>query len=441
MPMRLIFFKSTKTLLAAIVCVAAIASPGSAENWPQWRGPAGNSISQEANLPTRWSEKENLTTRISLPISGTSTPAIWGDAVFLTVEEEGELKLLKIDRTSNQIAWTRKVGEGTANRKTEGSSSRAPKYHDLHNMASPSPTTDGEVVIVHFGNGDLAAYNFDGDQLWKTNLAEDYGSYTVWWGHANSPVLYKDLVISVCMQDSLADLRDEPVASYIVAHHRLTGEEVWYTPRMTEANAEECDAYTTPVVRSTPDGDQIVVMGGNQLDAYDPQTGAQIWHIPGLVGGRTITGPTVANDLVYSTVGMRGELNAFRPEKLDAGIDAARVWSYDDNTPDTCCTVVFDDLLFMVSDNGIASCLDSQSGKLHWRHRLGGDFKASPIYADGHIYFLNKEGECTVVAAADEYKEIGLNKLNDEFIASPAVSDGQIFLRGKQALYIIGDRK
>ncbi|MCA9039085.1 MAG: PQQ-like beta-propeller repeat protein [Planctomycetaceae bacterium] len=434
------FAPASITLLILLLLTSAHLPAAHAENWPQWRGPSGNSHSSETNLPTKWSESENVTAKIGLPLSGSSTPAIWNNSIFLTVEDEGRLQLLKIDRTTNEIAWKKQVGEGTANRKTEGGSSRAPKYHNLHNMASPSPVTDGEIVIVHFGNGDIACYNFEGDQLWKKNLAQQYGGYSIWWGHANSPIIYRDLVISACMQDSLADLQDDPVRSYVVAYDRLTGSEVWFTPRMTEATSEECDAYTTPVIRNTPDGTELVIMGGNQLDAYDPETGKQLWKVTGLVGGRTITGPTVAEGFVYSTVGMRGDLNAVRTEKGTNEIDANIVWTYDNNTPDTCCSVVVDNMLFMVSDNGIASCLNSQSGELHWRHRLGGDFKSSPLYADGHIYFLNKSGVCTVVEAAPEYREISENKLDDEFLASPAVSDGQIFLRGKQTLYVIGER-
>ncbi|MEZ6049688.1 MAG: hypothetical protein R3C11_29725, partial [Planctomycetaceae bacterium] len=212
-----------RTLIPVVACFTLLTlSPVLAENWPQWRGPSGRSISSEKDLPRSWSETSQNITKVPLPLSGTSTPAIWEDAIFVTVENEGKLQLIKFNRQTLKQEWLREVGQGTANRKVEGGSSRAPKYHDIHNMASPSPVTDGEVVIVHFGNGDLAAYNFQGDQLWKQNLAEVYGNYTIWWGHANSPVLYDNLVISVCMQDSLADLQDKPVLSYVVAHDRLT---------------------------------------------------------------------------------------------------------------------------------------------------------------------------------------------------------------------------
>src|SRR5262249_23284990 len=161
-------------------------------------------------------------------------------------------------------------------------------FHELHNMASPSPATDGERVIVHFGNGDLAAYDFEGHRLWHRNLQKDHGTYTIWWGHANSPVLYKDLVIAVSMQDSLADLQDEPVTSYVVAYGKQTGEQKWKTLRMTKAKAEECDSYTTPLLRRTQDRTELVVAGADDIDAYDPATGQRLWFLNGLAKGRTI---------------------------------------------------------------------------------------------------------------------------------------------------------
>src|SRR5690606_31270171 len=142
-------------------------------------------------------------------------------------------------------------------------------FHRLHNEASPSPVTDGEMVVVHFGNGDLAAYDFDGNQLWKRNLQDDHGPYTVWWGHANSPVIYRDLVIVVCMQDPLDDLQTTPAKSYLEAYNKRNGRVRWTAERMTGAKAESADSYTTPVLRTTSDSDELIVMGGNQLDAYN----------------------------------------------------------------------------------------------------------------------------------------------------------------------------
>ncbi len=136
----------------------------------------------------------------------------------------------------------------------------------------------------HFGNGDLAAYDFNGGQLWKRNLQADFGPYTIWYGHANSPVIYDELVISVCLQDALADRQDKPAESYVVAHELATGRQRWKTSRVTSAPAEEADAYTTPLLVDVNGQWQLLVMGGNQLDAYDPRTGRQLWSLSGLVG-------------------------------------------------------------------------------------------------------------------------------------------------------------
>ncbi|HUE69759.1 MAG TPA: PQQ-binding-like beta-propeller repeat protein [Pirellulaceae bacterium] len=438
------------------------AFPARADNWPQWRGPDGTGVSQEKDLPIVWHEGRGIDWKSPLPAWGTSTPAIWGDAIFVTSHtDKNELLLLKLHKKSGEILWTQNVGSGEARRdegKSKGPSRDKQKFHLLHNLASPSPVTDGKTVVAHFGNGDLAAYDYDGKQLWKRNLQEDYGGYSIWWGHANSPVLYRDLVISVCMQDSLADLRDKPVESYLVAHDLKSGNERWKLIRTTKAKAEECDAYTTPLLvrrDSVADGAprsgdlrsdgaprsgdlQLVIMGGNQLDAYDPATGKQLWVLEGLVGGRTVTGPTAAHGLIYATRGLRGAMVAVDPSAGGELSKRSIVWEYEGGTPDTCCPVVWAELLFMVSDDGIARCLDARTRHLKWMQRLKGKYKASPIAAEGRVFFLNTEGLCTVISAAPRFDKLLENKLDDEFLASPAVSDGKIFLRGKNTLYCIG---
>ena len=145
--------------------------------------------------------------------------------------------------------------------------------------------TDGELVVVHFGNGALAAYDFSGKLRRRHNLQDEYGTYTIWWGHANSPVLYRGLVISACMQDSLADVSDRPAISYLLAHDLATGAVRWKSERLTGAEAEQGDAYTTPILVDVDGRPQLIVMGANQLDAYDPESGKQLWSLPDLVGG------------------------------------------------------------------------------------------------------------------------------------------------------------
>src|SRR5436190_953422 len=295
-------------VLTMLLPVAALAG-----DWPQWRGPAGTGVSSEQDLPVIWNETRGIVWQCDLPQWGTSTPAIWDKTIFLTSHtDENKLMLVCIDKTNGEIAWTREVGAGEAVRKT-AEKRGAQKFHDIQNLASPSPVTDGKTVVVHFGNGDLAAFDFAGKELWKRNLQDDYGAYTIWWGHANSPVLYGGLVINVCMQDSLADLRDKPVESYLVAHDLRTGKERWKVVRATKARSEECDAYTTPILVRRGERQELIVMGGNQLDAYDPTTGKQLWFLEGLVGGRTVTGPTATDDSVLATRGMKKDLVCVKP--------------------------------------------------------------------------------------------------------------------------------
>jgi outer membrane protein assembly factor BamB len=425
---------------ALIACARATSVAG--DDWPQWRGPRGDSTSLETNVPLNWSADSGITWKTTLPEWGTSTPAISGDAIFVTTQHDEDLLLIKLDRRSGQIQWTQVVGHAPVVR--AGPKREKQKFHDLHNLASPSPVTDGFLVVVHFGNGDLAVYDFDGKLQWRRNLQEDYGAYTIWWGHANSPVIVGDLVISACMQDSLDDLAAKgdakPAPSYLVAHELTSGKERWKSQRTTGANAEEGDAYTTPILVDVGGRRQLVVMGGNQLDAYDPRSGKQLWALPGLVGGRTVTGPTAGAGLIFATRGMRGALVAVKPTANGTLSNQSIVWKYDQGTPDTPCPVLWNELLFTVSDDGIARAFDAISGKLHWKQRIKGDYKASPLAAEGRIYFLNTSGLCTVVSASSRYDKLAENQLPDRTLASLAVSDGHLFIRGRQALYSIGPK-
>ena len=417
-----------------------------ADNWPAWRGPLGNGVSRETGLPVVWNNLNGVAWTTPLPEWGDNTPAIWNDAIFVTSNVGDKLLLLKLNKQTGAIEWTREVGVGDVSklRKKQGKERSEQKFHELHNLATPSPVTNGKVVVVHFGNGDLAAYDFTGKSLWKRNLQSDHGNYTIWWGHANSPVIFGDLVISICMQDSLADLQaGEPIPSYLVTHDLRSGEERWKTMRMTGANAEECDAYTTPLIVEFAGKPQLIVMGGNQLDAYDPATGKQLWFLPGLVGGRTVTSPTVADSIVFATRGMRGatiavDLQAVAKVKSPE-LDFHQIaWKHDQGTPDSCSPVVWGGWLFTVTDDGIARCFDAHSGNLKWKQRLKGDYKASPIAAQGRVYFLSTHGVCTVVAAGDRFEKLAENEIDDTFLASPAVSEGRIYLRGRKALYAVG---
>ncbi len=425
-----------------LVCFAGFASAADTADWPQWRGPRFDGTSPETGLPWQWSESNGIAWKCKLPEWGNSTPVICGDAVFLTSHvDEKELLLLKIDRVSGRIEWTRQVGSDSTPRiklghKTEEQRRRS-SYHASHNLATPSAATDGELVVVHFGNGDLAAYDCAGNRLWYRNLQNDYGKYTIWWGHANSPLLFGDLVISACIQDSLKDLPEPHSLSYVVAHDKRTGKEVWKTLRPTDARSEPCDGYTTPIPWQNHGRPEIIVMGGQMLDAYEPTTGKRLWYLPDLTGNRVITNPVTGHGMIYATQGMRKPLLAVRPGGAGLRGRDDIIWEHARGTSDSPTPTLWGDLLVFVNEAGIANCLDARTGKVHWTKRLDGQYRASPLAADGRVYFLNMKGLATVVDASSEFKKLAENQLDDETIASPVAADGRIFIRGRKSLYCV----
>ena len=414
-----------------------------AADWPQWRGPQGNGSSLETGLPLEWSETAGIAWKADIPEWGSSTPVMAGDAVFVTSHvDEQQLVLAKLDRTTGKLLWTRQVGSGVTPRLPKMSKSdeqrRQQAFHKIHNLASPSPATDGQLVVVHFGNGDLAAYDYEGQQLWHRNLQEDYGPYTIWWGHANSPLLYQDLVISACIQDGLRDLPEPHSSSYVVAHHKRTGEVVWKVLRPTDARQEPCDGYTTPTLWQNAGRTEVLIYGGQMLDAYHPRTGEQLWYLPNLTGSRVIAGPLAAGEMIYIVQGKRNPLLAVRPSGDGKREASDVVWQHERATPDSPTPTLWGDLLFTVNETGIATCFDARTGKVHWTQRLGGDYRASPLAAEGRVYFLNLEGKTTVVAASEKFEKLAENELDDDTIASPVAAGGKIFLRGRKTLYCLG---
>ncbi len=407
------------------------------ETWPQWRGPTGDSVSPAARLPMRWSQTENVVWKTAIPGWGNSTPAIWRDVIFVTSQQDDRLLLLRLDAKTGNIVWTRELGRGTPRRSGATGNGR---YHDENNMSSPSPVTDGKHVWAHFGTGVLACYDFAGEPVWSTNMIERYGPYSIWWGHSNSPVLFGDLLLAACVQDPKGGGKN-----YVVALEKLTGKERWYTKRETGATKEDADAYTTPLLYRHDGRTDLIVFGGNLLDAYDPATGRRLWFCKAFKGSRCISGPTLAGDTVYATQGMNnGPVFAVRaeaaaPHDEPADVTATNVlWKFTGTTPDAACPVVVKGLVFLVTNAGVGICVDGATGKQLWKERLGTAFRATPLVVGDKIYFLNKEGKTTIVEAAREFKKLAECDLDEDTVASPAVAWGHLFIRTKGHVYRIG---
>jgi len=420
------------TLAFVFSLFLGLADSGSSDAiWPQWRGPNGNSVAPGKGLPTHWSQSENIVWKAILPGWGNSTPAIWKDVVFVTTQDEDRLLLLQLDRNSGKILWQQEVGKGTPRRKGPIGNGR---FHDEQNMATPSPVTDGRRVWVHFGNGDFACYDFSGAKKWSCNLSERFGPYTIWWGHANSPVLVGDLIISVCMQDPKGDGK-----SYVVAHDKETGKEMWFSRRVTGATEEPADSYTTPILFHHDGRSEVIVFGGNVLDAYEPSTGKRLWQCTAFKGNRVISGPTLAGDTVFAVQGMKGPLFAVKAVGPEDTQDDRVRWKYPGATPDAASPLVVNGLVFLVNNSGVVFCLDAITGKELWKERLEGEFRASPLAAGGLVYFFNKDGKATIIEAARTLTLVGHSTLGEEVIASPAASSGNLFIRTKKHLYRIGE--
>ena len=400
--------------------------------WPQWRGPTHDSVSPSAKLPTHWSGTENVVWKTPLPGKGNSSPAIWKDAIFVTTHDQDRLLLLRIDRGTGKIVWQREVGKGTPLTKGPPGPNR---FHDENTMASPSPVTDGKHVWVHFGTGHFACYDFAGESVWAINLTDRFGPYTIWWGHANTPCLVGDLLISVCMQDPKGGGK-----SYVVAHDKRSGKEKWMVLRDTGATSEPADAYTTPVPFCKDGRTEVIVFGGLMLDAYDPATGKQLWQCRAFKGNRVISSPTVAGDTVYAIEGMKGSVVAVRAGG-DGDISATHVrWKYSGPTPDAASPVVANGLVFLALNREFAICLDGATGKEVWKERLGAEFRATPLVVGDKVYFFAKEGKTIIVDAARTFRVVAECDLGEDTIASPAVAGGNLFIRTRGHLYRIGGK-
>lgn len=397
---------------------AATAAACAAEDWPQFRGPSGQGISTETGIPHEWSETRNIRWKTPLPGTGWSSPAIAGNRIWLTTAKDSNraasLRLVSVDAGSGRIISDTEVFEVR---------DKGPGIHAKNSFASPTAIVRGDRIYVHFGFYGTACLNSSGQILWKQTL-----KYEPQHGPGGSPLLFEDLLIMSC---------DGFDAQFVVALDAATGKIRWKTPR-----GKGNQAYTTPLLIQ-PEGSagpaQVVSPGAHHAYAYDPRTGKPLWHIEYGDGFSNVPAAVYSHGLVYICSGFfQPVIFAVRPDGRGNVTKSHVAWSYPRAVPLTPSPVVAGNELFMVSDNGVATCLDAKSGKQNWQRRIGGNFSASPVFADGRLYFLNEEGECTVIAPGPEYRELARNTVAERTLASLAVSGRAIFLRGERSLYRIG---
>ncbi|MBK9709625.1 MAG: PQQ-like beta-propeller repeat protein [Acidobacteria bacterium] len=398
-----------------------------AENWPQWRGPNLNGISNEKNLPLKWGTEENVTWKLQLPAWSGSTPVIWDELIFLNVADGGNLYLWCVERKQGTAVWKKLIGSGDVKLRKQ-------------NMSSPSPVTDGKNVWALTGTGILKGFDFKGNEIWSRDIQKEYGAFGFNWGFASSPLLYEDSLYVPVLHGMKTD---DP--SYILRINKLTGKTTWRVERPTPAIRESPDSYITPALLKQGNTLELIISGGDCITGHELQTGKELWRAYGLNPDnnpfyRIVNSPVVADGMIYAGSKNRPYL-ALRAGGRGDITNTHRAWMID-NGPDVPTPVTDGKLIYLVRDNGGFLCLDAKTGKdIYPPQRLKpGTYSSSPVLADGKIYATNEEGLTTVVKAGPQFEILAENPLNDYCLSSPAISDGQIFMRTAQALYCIGKR-
>ncbi len=410
----------------AFVLAVVIAPAVQAADWPQWRGPDLRGSSPERELPLRWSAQQNVAFKLALPAGGASTPVVLADRIFLNVADGDTVQLWSVDRKTGAVAWKRPLGSGAGH------------AHRKHNMATPSPITDGQRVYALTGNGVLKGFDLAGKELWARDVQKEYGPFGLMWGYGASPLLH-DGVLYVPVLHGMKT--DDP--SYLLGVDAATGKTLFRVERPTDAPMESPDAYTTPTVVRKGAAVEVVVTGGDVVTGHDPRTGKELWRAAGLNPSREgnyriVASPVAVGDVVVAPTRIRPMLGLRGFGRGDV-TRSALLWSFDQG-PDVPTPATDGTLLYVVTDKGLLYCLDLVSGRVHYgpeRLRVG-TYSASPLLADGKLYVTSEDGLTSVVKAGTAFELLAENALDDFTLSSPVAAGGQIFLRTRGALYAIG---
>lgn len=409
----------------ALYIILPIAS--AADSWPVFRGPGGDGVVSRF-LPVEWDSATNIAWRTEIPGEGWSSPVTVGDQIYLTtaipsgeVPEDGKnqeytLSMLILDASSGRITRSVPIMEQTGERPA--------RIHRKNSHASPTPVIDGNRIYVHFGYQGTACLSLSGDVLWVNR--DLYFKPT--HGNGGSPVLAAGNLIFTCDGDS------EPK---IVALNAATGKLAWSTPR--PVSAKKTFSFCTPSVIEVAGQLQVVAPGSDCVLALDPATGETIWDVR-YEGYSVVPKPVYHRGLVFiSTSFDNSKMLAIRPTGKGIVTETHVAWQLDRNVPKTPSMIAHDGLVYAISDDGIATCVEAESGELVYRKRIGGNYSASPLLAGDKLYFTSEEGVTTVVRAGQDFEEVGSNALEERTLASLAVLGDSILLRTATALYRIQD--
>lgn len=422
-------------LWLALVAFSSFNSPGAWADWPSFRGPYGDGHvsapgdSKSIGLPLTWSETENVQWKTEIHDRGWSTPVVMGGQVwFTTATEDGhDFYAICVDAKTGKIQFNEKLFH---------CDSPEPQGNSVNSYATPSAAIEPGRVYVHFGSYGTACL--------------DTATHKILWERKDLPCRhYRGPASSVILFENLLILTMDGVdVQYLTALDKKTGQTVWKTNRSVAWNDEHIDdkmtrdgdrrkAHSTPLIVSVKGTPQMLTSGAKAAYGYDPRTGRELWRVQ-YPAWSSATMPVFSKDLAFITTGFGiSELWAIKVDGQGDVTDTHVAWKFAKMAPKTASPVIVDDLLYMVSDDGQLTCVEVETGKQVWRQGIGGNYAASPIYADGRIYFFNQQGKTTVLKPGRAFEAITTNTLATGCMASPAVSGKALFLRTKTHLYRI----
>jgi outer membrane protein assembly factor BamB len=431
-----------KTILSSFTFLLLAFSVASGENWPQWRGPFFNGSTTEINLPASWSKTENVVWVTPLPGYSGATPVVWENSIFVSSPDaEKSLLLLCLERTSGRIRWQKIVGTGD-------------REKGRNNMASPSPVTDGKRVIIMFGTGQLAGFDFDGKNLWARDLTKEFGRLSINWLYGSSPLLYKGkLYIEVLQRNPVPpDYRDAldgktERESFLLCIEPGTGKDLWRQVRSSDAFSEAQEAYTTPIPCENSSSSEIIVVGANYVTAHDAGSGAELWRCAGLNARaepfwRIVPSPVAAEGMVFACGPKRDPVLGIRDGGKGLVTETHLAWKFKEFPSDCVTPLYYQKRLFVLDgDRQMITCLEPKTGEKVWQGTLGVReiFRASPTGTDGKIYCVSENGTAVVLEAGDQFKVVSTIPMGESPVRSSiAAAQGHLFIRTAQNLYCIG---
>lgn len=419
---------STPRLPAArwlVVFVFCLPVAVTAADWREFRGSGAQGLAPGAKLPTTWAADKNVLWKTPLEGKGWSSPVLFEGKLYLTTalaksEEPTSaqtLRALSVDAATGKLLWQTDLFE-----QPEGQ-----KIHSKNSHASPSPITDGEHLWVHFGTHGTACLTLAGEVVWKTTEFK----YAPVHGNGGSPVLVDGRLIFSC---------DGSDTQTVVAVDAKTGKTVWKTPR--SVTPKKGFAFGTPLVIEVGGKTQVVAPGPDAVCAYDPADGHEIWKVRYPGGYSVVPRPVFGKGLVFVCTGYDApRVLAIRPDGTGDITETHIAWELKKAAPLNPSPLLVGDELYLISDNGIATCLDAVSGKQHWQERIGGNFSSSPVFANGYVYLQNEAGGGIVLKAGTTFEEVSRNETGERTLASYAIDEaaGDLFLRTETGLMRIGE--